>query len=140
LNIFFLKIQDGAHIHYGVFFPSFSRSSCIRQKLHDAKVFAYSLSTNSKKNKKKCCHKFNSKWPLYSRWRPKLNLLVKTTNHLFSNSGLFQLPTYLSFIEKKFSKIQDGTYIQHGGFFLSFLSRSSHIRQEFENGKIFASS
>jgi hypothetical protein len=34
----------------------------------------------------------NSKWPLNSRWLPKLNLLVKTTNHLFSTkktSGLF---------------------------------------------------
>jgi hypothetical protein len=33
---------------------------------------------------KKYCQKFHSKWPLYSRWQPKLNLLLKTTNHLFS--------------------------------------------------------
>jgi hypothetical protein len=38
----FLKIQDGAHIQYGVFFASFYISSGIRQKLQNAKVFAYS--------------------------------------------------------------------------------------------------
>jgi hypothetical protein len=31
--------------------------------------------------------------------------------------GLFQLTKYLSFIEKKNLKIQDGGYIQHGDFF-----------------------
>jgi hypothetical protein len=35
-----------------------------------------------KKNKKINTKKLNSKWPLYSRWLPKLNLLVKTSNHL----------------------------------------------------------
>jgi hypothetical protein len=40
-----------------------------------------------KKNKKICCKKINSKWPLNSRWLPKLNLLVKTTNHLFSEKN-----------------------------------------------------
>jgi hypothetical protein len=36
---------------------------------------------------------------------------------LKTKSGLFQLPKYLSFIEKKFSKIQDGAYIHHKDFF-----------------------
>jgi uncharacterized protein YfbU (UPF0304 family) len=30
-----------------------------------------------KKNYKKRLQKFNSKWPLYSKWRPKLNLRMK---------------------------------------------------------------
>jgi hypothetical protein len=38
----FSKIQDGPHIYYGVFFASFSRSSGIRQKLQNAKIFAFS--------------------------------------------------------------------------------------------------
>jgi hypothetical protein len=37
---------------------------------------------------KTCWQNFYSKWPLYSRWRPKLNLLVKTTNHLFSKKKI----------------------------------------------------
>jgi hypothetical protein len=36
------------------------------------------------------------------------------------NSGLFQLPVYLSFLKNNFSKIQDGPYIQHGDFFAIF--------------------
>jgi hypothetical protein len=40
------------------------------------------------KNKKLCCPKINSKWPLNSRWLPKLNLRVKTTNHLFSKKKI----------------------------------------------------
>jgi hypothetical protein len=37
-----------------------------------------------KKNLKIYCQKLNSKWSLISTWLPKLNLLVKTTIHLFS--------------------------------------------------------
>jgi hypothetical protein len=77
---FFSKIQDGAHIQYGVFLASFSRSSGIHQK-------HFLEEQIPKKNKKTCCQKFNSKWLLYSRWRPKLNLLVKTTNYLFSKNN-----------------------------------------------------
>jgi hypothetical protein len=36
-----LKIQDGAHIQYGVL-ASLSRSSGIRQKIQNAKIFAFS--------------------------------------------------------------------------------------------------
>jgi hypothetical protein len=39
---------------------------------------------SQKKIKNFVTKKLNSKWPLNSRWLPKLNLLVKTTNHLFS--------------------------------------------------------
>jgi hypothetical protein len=58
----------------------------IRLKLQNAKIFAFSLRTKSKKNKKICGQKFNSKCPLNSRWLPKLNLLVKTANYLFSKN------------------------------------------------------
>jgi hypothetical protein len=80
-----------------------------------------------KKIKKKCCQKFNSKWPLYSRWRPKLNLLVKTTNHLFSKKNfravlIAKIPKF--YRKKKFSKIQDGAYIQHGDFFWHLFLRA----------------
>jgi hypothetical protein len=45
----------------------------------------HNLEEKTKKNDRKfCCPKQNSKWPLNSRWLPTLNLLVKTTNHLFS--------------------------------------------------------
>jgi hypothetical protein len=37
----------------------------------------------------------------------------------------------ITFIEKKFSKTQDGAHI-------SIFSMCSHIRQKYENGKIFA--
>jgi hypothetical protein len=50
------------------FFASFSRKSGIRQKLQNAKTFAFSWRTN----KKFCCPKINLKQPLNSR-RPKLN-------------------------------------------------------------------
>jgi hypothetical protein len=33
-----------------------------------------------KKNKIFCCPKQSSKWPQNSRWLPKLNFLVKSTN------------------------------------------------------------
>jgi hypothetical protein len=45
------------------------------------------------------------------------------------NSGLFQLPKYISFIDKKFLK-KDGAVFNMEIFLASF-SRSSHIRQEF---------
>jgi hypothetical protein len=78
-------IPGGAHIQYGVFFGIFFRSFHIRQKLKN--IFCiYSWRTNSK-NEKFCCPKINSKWPLNSRWLPKLNFLVKTTNHLFSKKN-----------------------------------------------------
>jgi hypothetical protein len=62
-------------------------------------------------------------------WRPKLYLIVKTTNHLFSKKKIQRCFSCLnSFL--KFSKIQDGAYIQHGDFFGIFfkeLSYSSRI-------------
>jgi hypothetical protein len=39
---------------------------------------------NPQKIKKIWLPKNKFKWPLNSRWLPKLNLLVKTTNHLFT--------------------------------------------------------
>jgi hypothetical protein len=67
---------------------------------------------------------------LNSRWLPKLNLLVKATNHLFSkkNFRAVLVAEYISLIGKKISKIQDGAYIQHEAFLASF-SRSSHIQK-----------
>jgi hypothetical protein len=43
------------------------------------------------KIKKIVAKKLNSKWPLNSRWLPKLNLLVKITNYHFlkKSSGLY---------------------------------------------------
>jgi hypothetical protein len=53
--------------------------------IRNFKTQNFYISLNNKLQKKnKCCQKFYSKWPLYSRWRPKLNLLVKTTNNRFS--------------------------------------------------------
>jgi hypothetical protein len=88
MEYFFLKNSSWRPCSIWRFFwHLFSRSSRIRQKLQKANL----LRTNSKKNKKNCYQKINSKWPLNSRWLSKLNLLVKTTNHIFSknNSGLF---------------------------------------------------
>jgi hypothetical protein len=45
------------------------------------KILHFLEEQTPKKNK---CLKFYSNWLQYSRWRPKLNLLAKTTNHLFS--------------------------------------------------------
>jgi hypothetical protein len=78
------KIKMAPTFNMAFFLASLSRSSRIRQKVLNAKIFAYSGRTNSKKNN--CCTKINSKWPLNSRWLPKLNLLVKTTNHLTSKT------------------------------------------------------
>jgi hypothetical protein len=72
--------------------------------------------------------------PFIEALAPKLNLLVKTTKHLFSktNSGLFQLPKYLSFIEKKNSqKFKVAPIYLTWRFFLPSFTRSFLIRQEF---------
>jgi hypothetical protein len=44
--------------------------------------FLHILEEQTPKNKKNC-PKINSKWPLNSRWLPKLKLLGKNTNHDF---------------------------------------------------------
>jgi hypothetical protein len=62
------------------FLACFSKSSRIRQKLKMQK-FLHILEEQTKKNKKLLQKKI--KMAANSRWLPKLNLLVKTTNHLF---------------------------------------------------------
>jgi hypothetical protein len=103
------------------FFASFSRCSRIRQKLQNAKVFAYCLRTNSKC----CCQKINSKWPLNSRWLPKLNLIVKTTNHLFSKKKFRAVSVCLNKKILLYTTTKIRLYTTWRFFLLSF-SRSSH--------------
>jgi hypothetical protein len=95
-RIFFLsKIQDGAHIQYGVFWHLFQEALAFVKNFKMQK-FLHILEEQTQKN---CSSKINSKWPLNSRWLPKLNLLVKTTNHIFSKKK-----SKLTFIEIFFLK------------------------------------
>jgi hypothetical protein len=98
--------------------------------------FLHILSEQTQKKKLKILLlKINSKWPYNSRWRPKLNLLVKTTQIIFlqkKNQGCFSC---LNTRKIKFSKIQDGTYIQHGGFFLYLFVGALIFASNFKMGK-----
>jgi hypothetical protein len=96
---FFSKIQDGAHNQYDVFLAFFSRSFRIRQRLQ-TEFFLHIL---EEQTPKKLLPKINLKWPLNSRWLPKLNWILKTTNQK-KNLGLYQLSKYPIFILKKILK------------------------------------
>jgi hypothetical protein len=66
-------------IFFGIFFYELSYSSGVLEIV----AYLHILEEQTpKKNKKICCPKINSKWVLNSRWLPKQNFLVKTTNHL----------------------------------------------------------
>jgi hypothetical protein len=72
--------------------------------------------TPQKKNKKMYFPKINSKWPPNSSL-PKLNLLVKTKNHLYKkNSALFQ------FYKKKILKNSRWRLYSTWRFFLALSS------------------
>jgi hypothetical protein len=91
------------------FFTSFSRSSRIRQKLQNAKVFAYSLRINSKKknllpkNKFKMAAKFKMARSSFKK-KKKIRAV-----------SVALIPKF--FRKKIFSKIQDGGLIQHEDYF-----------------------
>jgi hypothetical protein len=84
------KIQDGAHILCGVFLASFLEALAFVRNFKML-IFMHILEEQTqKKIKKNCCPKINSKWLLNSSWLPKLNLLVKTKNHLFQKKNKFR--------------------------------------------------
>jgi hypothetical protein len=71
------KIQDGAFIQHGDYFwQLFLRAFIFVRNFDMVKLLHFLKKQTQKKNKKICCQKINSKWPLNSRWLTKLNLLM----------------------------------------------------------------
>jgi hypothetical protein len=104
-KLFFSKIQDGAHIQYGVFFWHLLLEALKFVRNFKMEKFLQFLKEQTpKKNIKKCFQKFNSKWPLHSRWRPKLHLLVKLQVIFFQKKNSGRFSCFLSFKEIFFSQ------------------------------------